>query len=73
MAVPMVAGVAAIFLGDNPGSTPADVTKAVVDWATTGRISSPYLLSGTPNRLLFSRMAYMYMSDARVVASGGVP
>jgi len=52
MAAPHVAGVAALFLQGNPGSTPAQVASALVNNATTGKVTSAG--TGSPNRLLFS-------------------
>jgi aqualysin 1 len=51
MAAPHVAGVAARYLQGNPGASPATVRTAIVNDATTNRLSG--LPSGTPNRLLF--------------------
>ncbi|MCQ1577760.1 S8 family peptidase [Streptomyces parvus] len=50
MASPHVAGAAAIYLADNPGSTPAQVSAGLVAAATTGVVGNPG--SGSPNRLL---------------------
>jgi len=52
MAAPHVAGVAALFLADNPNATPAQVENAVNDNASTGKLSG---LNGSPNRLVYSR------------------
>jgi subtilisin family serine protease len=51
MASPHVAGVAARYLQGNSGASPSTVRNALVNDATTGRISG--LPSGTSNRLLF--------------------
>ncbi|PCG85623.1 serine protease [Streptomyces sp. WZ.A104] len=51
MASPHVAGAAAIYLADNPGSTPAQVSAGLVGAATTGVVGNPG--SGSPNRLLY--------------------
>ena len=51
MASPHVAGVAARYLQSSPGASPATVRNAIVNDATTNRISG--LPSGTANRLLF--------------------
>ncbi|SBV04042.1 Serine protease, subtilisin family [Streptomyces sp. Ncost-T6T-1] len=51
MASPHVAGAAAIYLADNPGSTPAQVSAGLVAAATTGVVGNPG--SGSPNRLLY--------------------
>ncbi|MFB7296303.1 S8 family peptidase [Streptomyces rubiginosohelvolus] len=50
MASPHVAGAAAIYLADNPGSTPAQVSAGIVAAATTGVVGNPG--TGSPNRLL---------------------
>ncbi|MBK3533492.1 S8 family peptidase [Streptomyces sp. MBT67] len=50
MASPHVAGAAAIYLADNPGSTPAQVSAGLVAAATTGVVTNPG--TGSPNRLL---------------------
>jgi subtilisin family serine protease len=52
MASPHVAGVAALYLQNNPGASPASVTSAITSAATTGVVTSPG--SGSPNRLLYS-------------------
>jgi aqualysin 1 len=52
MASPHVAGVAALYLQTNPGASPAAVGNAIINNATTGRLSS--IGSGSPNRLLYS-------------------
>ncbi|MFF1379627.1 S8 family serine peptidase [Streptomyces sp. NPDC058308] len=50
MASPHVAGAAAIYLGQNPTSTPAQVSAALVSASSTGVVGNPG--SGSPNRLL---------------------
>ena len=52
MASPHVAGAAAVYLGQNPSATPAQVRDALVTNATTGKVTSPG--SGSPNRLLYT-------------------
>ncbi|MBC7595172.1 MAG: S8 family serine peptidase, partial [Kineosporiaceae bacterium] len=51
MASPHVAGAAALYLQGNPTASPATVTSALVNGASTGKISD---LKGSPNRLLFT-------------------
>ena len=51
MATPHVAGAAALYLADNPSSTPAQVASALTSAATTGVVTSPG--TGSPNRLLY--------------------
>jgi aqualysin 1 len=52
MASPHVAGVAALYLEANPGASPAAVGNAIINNATTGRLSG--IGSGSPNRLVYS-------------------
>jgi serine protease len=52
MAAPHVAGVAALFLAGNPNATPAQVENAVINNASTGKVSG---LNGSPNLLTYSR------------------
>lgn len=53
MASPHVAGVAALYLATDPSAPPSTVNAAVVNNATSGRLSG--IGSGSPNRLLYSR------------------
>ncbi|TPQ16303.1 S8 family peptidase [Streptomyces sporangiiformans] len=50
MASPHVAGAAALYLADHASATPAEVSKALVDQAASGKISNAGL--GSPNKLL---------------------
>jgi len=52
MAAPHVAGIAALYLSDNPGATPAQVESAVYSTASTGKLSG--INSGSPNLLAYS-------------------
>ena len=52
MATPHVAGVAALYLQSNASASPATVRNAIVNNATTGKVTSAG--SGSPNRLLFT-------------------
>jgi subtilisin family serine protease len=58
MASPHVAGVAALYLHDHPLASPAEVSAALVNAATTGVLtdetSSFPSYPGTPNRLLYT-------------------
>ncbi|MBE2199599.1 MAG: S8 family peptidase [Anaerolinea sp.] len=54
MASPHVAGVAALYLQANPNASPSTVFNAIINGATTGVLSS--IGSGSPNRLLYSRL-----------------
>ncbi|MER7764921.1 S8 family serine peptidase [Streptomyces sp. NPDC097619] len=51
MASPHVAGAAAVYLSQNPASTPAQVSSALVAAATPNVVTGPG--TGSPNRLLF--------------------
>ncbi|GAA0260554.1 hypothetical protein GCM10010492_71940 [Saccharothrix mutabilis subsp. mutabilis] len=51
MASPHVAGAAALYLADNPSATPAAVQTALVNAATSDKITSPG--TGSANKLLF--------------------
>jgi subtilisin family serine protease len=50
MATPHVAGAAAVYLANHTSSTPAQVASALVNGATTGKVTSAG--TGSPNRLL---------------------
>ncbi|MFD7687672.1 S8 family peptidase [Streptomyces sp. NPDC059781] len=50
MATPHVAGAAAVHLAGHTSATPAQVASALVNGATTGKVTGPG--SGSPNRLL---------------------
>jgi len=52
MAVPHVAGAAALYLAAHPAAPPAEVRGALVRAATAGRLAAALLLPGTPNLLL---------------------
>lgn len=52
MASPHVAGVAALYLADNPNASVSQVTQAILDAATPGKVSDAK--SGSPNLLLYS-------------------
>jgi serine protease len=52
MASPHVAGVGALYLANNTGATPSQVTTAINNNATTNKVTSPG--TGSPNRLLYS-------------------
>jgi len=50
MATPHVAGAAAVYLANHTSATPAQVATALVNGATTGKVTSAG--TGSPNRLL---------------------
>ena len=52
MAAPHVAGVAALYLAENPNASVRQVTQAITDAATPGKVSDAK--SGSPNLLLYS-------------------
>jgi subtilisin family serine protease len=52
MATPHVAGVAALYLQGSPSASPSTVRNALVNNATTNRLTN--IGSGSPNRLLFT-------------------
>ena len=56
MAAPHVAGVAAMYLGEFPNASPAEVKEAIIRRATKDKIDSRLLLPGTPNRLLYANV-----------------
>jgi subtilisin family serine protease len=55
MASPHVAGVAALYLQDFPLASPSTVASAIINAATTGKVTSAG--SGSPNRLLYSLLS----------------
>ena len=52
MATPHVAGVAALYLQNNPSASPSTVASQIISTATTGRLTG--IGAGSPNRLLYS-------------------
>jgi len=52
MATPHVAGVAALYLQNNPSASNATVRDAIVNTSTTNRLTG--IGTGSPNRLLYS-------------------
>ncbi len=52
MAAPHVAGAVALYLAGNPSASPATVHSAIVNAATSDKITSPG--TGSPNKLLFT-------------------
>lgn len=66
---PSPSGVAAIYLGNNPGAAPRDVSAAIVGGSTPDKIQTAKFKAGTPNRLLYSGVA----QQPEVEAAGGPP
>ena len=52
MATPHVAGVAALYLQNNSGASPATVANAIITTSTTNHLTG--IGTGSPNRLLYS-------------------
>jgi len=52
MAVPHVAGAAALYLAAHPAAPPAEVRGALARAASAGRLAAAPLLPGTPDLLL---------------------
>ncbi|BBC32864.1 Peptidase families S8 and S53 [Streptomyces graminofaciens] len=50
MAAPQVAGAAALYLAEHPWAAPAEVSKALVERAVSGKVTSRGI--GSPNKLL---------------------
>jgi len=64
MAVPSVAGVAALYLEANPKATPNDVAAALIGGATQNAVDTSMFKPGTPNRLLYSKDAVKQVAAA---------
>ena len=47
---------AAVYLSENPGSTPQQVQAAIIAASTPNMLQTQSFRPGTPNRLLYSRM-----------------
>lgn len=71
MAVPMVAGAAALYLSQNPNATPDEVHSAVVNTCSQGKIKDGRMRAGTPNCLLYTRGVTQYDSGQTVQAAAG--
>ena len=68
MASPHVAGVAALFLDNNPAASPAEVSAAIINNSINGVLSS--VGAGSPNRLLFGQIPFN--PGNRLVGTSGV-
>ena len=69
MATPHVAGVAALYLQNNPSASPATVRDQIVNTATTNVLTG--IGSGSPNRLLYSLLTTGGGGGAPTACSGG--
>ncbi|MCA1614570.1 MAG: S8 family peptidase [Acidobacteria bacterium] len=69
MATPHVAGVAALYLQNNTGASPATVRDAIVNTATTGVLTN--IGTGSPNRLLYSLLTTDGGGGVPTACSGG--
>ena len=56
MAVPLVAGVAATYLAEFPNASPQEVKDAILEAATEGKLASPHMKQGSPNKMLYSQL-----------------
>lgn len=57
MAVPHVAGVAALYLSRFPHAGPQEVKDAILKQATRGVFDASTLVDGTPNLMLYAPVA----------------
>lgn len=69
MAVPHVAGAAAVYLSQHPEASPQQVGAALIAAATSGRLDGGVLRPGTPNKLLSTALT----APASVQAAQGPP
>ena len=65
MASPHVAGVAALYLAQNPGSTPAQVAAGITQSATSNKLGG---VAGSPNRLVYTTFSPPSTSQVRITA-----
>jgi subtilisin family serine protease len=65
MAVPSVAGVAALYLEANPNATPQDVAAVLLGGATQNVVDGSPFKAGTPNRMLYSKVAVKPVAAAQ--------
>ena len=72
MAAPHVAGAAVLYLSENPEATPAEVAVALSSSATSGRLATGGLGSGSPNQLLFVDGEDRFMLSASRAGLGTV-
>ena len=69
MATPHVAGVAALYLQNNPSASPATVANQIITTATTGKVTNAG--TGSPNRLLYSPLTTGGGGGAPSACAGG--
>ena len=67
MASPHVAGVAALYLANNPNATPTQVRNAIVNNATSNKVTDAG--SGSPNKLLYSLFGAPPVGDYSISGS----
>jgi subtilisin family serine protease len=67
MASPHVAGVAAIYLANNPNATPTQVRNAIVNNATSNKVTDAG--SGSPNKLVYSLFGAPPVGDYSISGS----
>jgi subtilisin family serine protease len=70
MAVPHVAGAAALYLESRPTASPGEIKSAIMGAATKGVLDPNALLQGTPNSLLMTRMNQSSLVQAAQGPSG---
>lgn len=70
MASPHVAGIAALHLASTPSATPSVINTAVINAATTGVVAD---VSGSPNRLAYSRLVAPPPDDPPAATVPGTP
>ena len=74
MAVPHVAGLAAIYLSTHPAAKPDEVRQAILDSSVQGMVQDSSMLRGTPNRLMYTlgvQQAGQPSNPATVQAASG--
>jgi subtilisin family serine protease len=69
MATPHVTAAAALYLGANPGATPAQVTSGLLNAATPNTITLNSTTRGTPNKFLYTVFGGAPPSNQPPVAS----
>ncbi len=70
MASPHVAGVAALYLANNPTATPSQVTTAIINASTPNKVTGAQ--TGSPNRLLYSFFTTAPVDTVAPTTPGGL-